>query len=96
MASKTKKKSAKSEGLPQLIWTQPETQEKKNPETELQVEPIEQPQVEGPGRKGKATRKGTKTGKKVKFANLNSELDVAVTQAVPVPKKGGRGRHSKR
>ena len=49
------KKSAKSEGLPQLIWTQPETQEKKNAEMELQVEPIEQPQVEGPGRKGKAT-----------------------------------------
>jgi hypothetical protein len=80
MATKAKKKSAKSESLPQL--TKPGTQKKQKNTRSPPVEPITG--LEPGSKEGAVTnmmRKGSRSRKKVTFA------DADVTQAVPVPKK---------
>jgi hypothetical protein len=91
LATKAKKKSAKSESLPQLPKP-PGTQKKRKNTRSPPVEPITG--LEQPGSEEEVvtnmTRKGSRLRKKVTFA----DSDANVTQAVPVPKK--RLRHSKR
>lgn len=89
MPTKAKKKSAKSEILPQL--TKPKKKKKtKSPTVEHIISDSEQPIEQGPGSEEKAviagTRKGFRTRKKVTFA----DSDATQAVAVPVPKKSVR------